>query len=290
LYIVLVGEELIELLLVGSVGSLHLPIELWSPRFDVHMAHPLVRDVPVEQRLELMSAIGSDRVDPEGELLNDILDEVDGILLGVAPIDLQRANTGGVINGRILEAADLPAVLSLERQELDIDLDVMTGHLLGVAMGMHRTSPHSARKPVHPMPAQDAVHAGIGDLHPVVALEIPDDANGPQVVGAAQMEDLLDNLGRRTQLEVDRTRLLVHQTLIPVGLVGLLPEVERRPASRGRKPISIPRSIGRSYGCSRFALRALAPASCVEYPVAPLSSLTSSIQTPELISCVQGGR
>ncbi len=62
----------------------------------------------------------------------------------------------------------------------------------------------------------------------MVALEIPDAGNGPQVIGATQIEDLLDDLRSRAKLEVDRAGLLINQTLVPVGLVGLLPEVEGR--------------------------------------------------------------
>ena len=98
-----------------------------------------------------MSTIGSDRMDPERELFNHVVDEVDGVLLRVTPIDLQRPDAGGVIDGRILEAADAPAGLSLESQEGYVDLDVMTRYLLGVAMGMNRTPTHPARKPVQPI-------------------------------------------------------------------------------------------------------------------------------------------
>jgi hypothetical protein len=62
----------------------------------------------------------------------------------------------------------------------------------------------------------------------VVPFEIPDDANGAQVIGATEIKDLLDNLRSRAKLQIDRAGLLVNQSLIPVGLVGLLPEVESR--------------------------------------------------------------
>ncbi len=65
-----------------------------------------------------MSTIGSDRMDPKRELFNLGVDEVDGVLLSVTPIDLERTDAGGVIDGRILEAADRPAVFSFESQEL----------------------------------------------------------------------------------------------------------------------------------------------------------------------------
>jgi hypothetical protein len=74
--IALVREQLVELLLVGSVGSFHLAVELRCPRFEVDVSDPLVGYAPVEPCLELMSVIGSDGVDPERGLLDRGVDEV----------------------------------------------------------------------------------------------------------------------------------------------------------------------------------------------------------------------
>lgn len=60
--------------------------------------------MPMELGLELVTPIGSDRVDSEGELLDDVIDEVDGVRLGVAAIDLQGADTRSVIDGCVLIA------------------------------------------------------------------------------------------------------------------------------------------------------------------------------------------
>ena len=38
--------------------------------------------------LELVAAVGSDGADAERELLDDVVDEVDGVRLGVALVDL----------------------------------------------------------------------------------------------------------------------------------------------------------------------------------------------------------
>ncbi len=67
----------------------------------------------------------------------------------------------------------------------------------------------------------------------MVALEIPDDANGPQVIGATQIEDLLDDLRSRTKLEIDRAGLLIDQTLIPTRSPNLRMRLARAPCERG---------------------------------------------------------
>ena len=48
-----VAEKLVELLLVGSVGSFDLAVELRRTGFDVGVADAFVFDMPVKLRLEL---------------------------------------------------------------------------------------------------------------------------------------------------------------------------------------------------------------------------------------------
>ena len=52
--VILVAEELVELLLIGSVRPLYLAIELGRAWLDVSVTDALVFDVPVEFCLELM--------------------------------------------------------------------------------------------------------------------------------------------------------------------------------------------------------------------------------------------
>ena len=94
--IILVGEQLVELVPVGLVGSFHLAIELRGPRFDVDVPDSLVGDVPVEPRLELVPSIGSDRVNPKWELLDHAIDEINRVLLIVTIVDFEGSNPGGV--------------------------------------------------------------------------------------------------------------------------------------------------------------------------------------------------
>ena len=47
------------------------------------MLHPLVLYMPAELGLELVPSIGSDGIDPKRELLDHIINELDGAPLGV---------------------------------------------------------------------------------------------------------------------------------------------------------------------------------------------------------------
>ena len=86
-----VGEQLVELLFVGSMRSLDLSVELRRAWLDVGVANALVLDMPVEPGLEFVSVVGPDFLDPEREPPDHVVDEVDGIPLGVSIVDFQGA-------------------------------------------------------------------------------------------------------------------------------------------------------------------------------------------------------
>lgn len=94
--------EVVELLLVRTVRSLNLAIQLRRSRLDVNMADAIVIDVPVELGLPLVASICSDRMDSEWELVDDVVHEVDGIGLCVTRIDLQSPDSGRIIDGCVL--------------------------------------------------------------------------------------------------------------------------------------------------------------------------------------------
>ena len=57
----------------------NLSVELRASGLDIGVPDTAVLDVPVELGLELVAAIGADALDAEGELLDHVFDEVDGI-------------------------------------------------------------------------------------------------------------------------------------------------------------------------------------------------------------------
>lgn len=121
--VILVSEELIELCLVGAMRPLDLAVQLRRSRLDAGVADTAVFDVPLEPGLELVTAVGSDRLYPEGKLLDDVIDEVDRGCLGLLGVGLQRADPGRVVDDRILEASDLLPGLAGKGQKLHIDLE-----------------------------------------------------------------------------------------------------------------------------------------------------------------------
>jgi len=211
------------------VRAFDLPVELRRPGLDVDVPDALVSQVPVEQRLELMPAVRAHRVNPERELPRDAVDEVDRVLLRVAPVDLEGPHPRGVIDRRVLVAPNPPPSLALQRQELHVDLDLVPGDLLLIAKGVHRPPADPVREPVHPVALERPVHRGIADPDAVVALQVPDDADGPQVVGPPQVEDLLHDRGGRGLGVGVGAGWLVDQPRLALPLIGRPPHVEQRP-------------------------------------------------------------
>ena len=75
--VALVTHELIEFLLIGSVGSLHFPIQLGCAAFDVGMPDPEIFNMPMEFGLKLVSVVGAHFTNAEREHFNDVINEVD---------------------------------------------------------------------------------------------------------------------------------------------------------------------------------------------------------------------
>ena len=207
IHVVAIREQLVELVLIGSVRPLDFAIELRRPRFDVDVFHAQVRDVPVKQRLELMTSIGSNGSYPKRELLDHIVDEVDGVGLRMAAVHLECANSRGVIDGRVLVTPHRRALLPYQRQELHVHLHVVAGNLLLVPVRMDGAPSDAVRKSVEAMPLADPVDGRVGRLDVVVASEVPDNADRPRVVRAVQ--DLFNHLvGRLVRAQIFASNFL----------------------------------------------------------------------------------
>ena len=128
--------------------SLDLSVELGRTGLDVHMANSFVLNVPVEKGLEFMPSIGPKGLDAKGKLLQHIFDEIHGISLVMTLIYLESPYPCRIVNRGVLEAADLPAILSDESQELDVHLDMMTRYLLVIPLRMNFADTRAAWQPV----------------------------------------------------------------------------------------------------------------------------------------------
>ena len=176
------------------------------------MANGLVFDVPVELGLELVPIVRPHFPNSEWEAFDDVVDEQDGIYLGVPVVDFEGPDAGGVVNGGVLVAFDRLPVFSTEDQELDVDLDLMPRHFLLVTGRVDLAQPRPSWEPVQAIALEDTGCAGSGDLDVMVAGKIPDDAHGSQVVGLAQVKNLLDDLRQCSVLGVLRNWFLPSQT------------------------------------------------------------------------------
>ena len=105
------------------------------------MADALVFDVPVELGLEVVLFFRPHLSDAEREALDDMVDEEDGIRLGVPVVGLERPDAGGIVDSGVLVSFDGLPVFSTEERELDVDLNLMARNLLPIAGGVNLAYP-----------------------------------------------------------------------------------------------------------------------------------------------------
>ena len=132
-----------------------------------------------------MPPIGADGAYPKRELLDHVVDEVDGIRLRVPLVDLQRSNSRGIVDRGVLVAPYRRSLLSDKREELHVTLYVMARNLLLVPVRVHGSSTHSVRQPGHAMPFADPINRCVLSLDVVIPLHVPRDPDRPHVVGPA---------------------------------------------------------------------------------------------------------
>ena len=137
------------------------------------MANPLVFHVPVELGLKLMTPISANRVDAKRELLDDVVNESDGVCLIVLCVDFECPHARSIINGRVLEPPDALAIRGLEAQNLYICLDMVTGDFLRISMRMDRAPARLPGKSAQPMPSEGPVNACTGNVDAVVTSQVP---------------------------------------------------------------------------------------------------------------------
>ena len=195
--VALIAEELIEFLLIGTVRSFDLPIELRRAPFDVGVPDPEIYDMPMEFGLELMTIIRAHLANAERELFNDVFNEIDGVCLSMLFVDLEGANSGSIVDRGVLEPTDLFASFSFEGQKLNVHLNVMSWHLLLIAFGVQLAHSCASGQTVKAVTLKDTVDAGVGDFDAVVARQIPDDPYWPEVIFAPQIKHFVNDLSGR---------------------------------------------------------------------------------------------
>ena len=113
--------SLVELLRIGFMAPLDLPVHLRAARRYVPVGDAEIGKMPSELWSERRAVIGLDFLNGEGEMLPDLLEEVDGGLGVVVVVDAQHAKSGRFVNGRELIKALTRS--SHTGNELHIQLD-----------------------------------------------------------------------------------------------------------------------------------------------------------------------
>ena len=93
---------LVELLRIGFMAPLDLPVHLRAARRYVFVGNAQVGKVPGELRPERRAVIGLNFLNREGEMLPDLPEEVDRGLGVVVVVDAQHAESRRFVNGREL--------------------------------------------------------------------------------------------------------------------------------------------------------------------------------------------
>lgn len=156
-----VAEKLIELLLIGTVGSFDFAIELRGAPFDVGVPDPEIFDMPMELGLEFVTIIRAHLANAKRELFDDVVNEVDRVCLRMLLVDLEGANSGCIIDRRVLEPADLFAAFSFEGQKLNVHLNVMSWHLLLITFSVQLAHSCTSGQPVKAVSLEDAVNPSV---------------------------------------------------------------------------------------------------------------------------------
>src|SRR6266851_765629 len=151
------------------------------------------------------------------------LDERRGRFDGVVSIDPQHAVSGGLIDGReLIEAA------GAELEVLDVDLDGLPRDVdLAPAAGAWAIAFQG--HPRDPMPLQDPLDGGRGDIDLVVALQEEADPQGPVLPLPPDLQDQGDDVGRRREGVVARPSRTVAQADQAVLAIPGTPDVEETP-------------------------------------------------------------
>ena len=108
--------------------------------------------MPMELGLKLMVSICSDRMESEGEFFDHILNKLNGVLLIVTRVDLQRPDPGCIVDGRVLKASDSFAIKIPQGNKFNINLDVMARHFFGITSCVDSSARRILRKASHVVP------------------------------------------------------------------------------------------------------------------------------------------
>jgi hypothetical protein len=188
-----IREQLVEFAFIGPMRSFDLIVQLRLARPDLDVLHSQNSRVPVEQGLELIAPVGSDRADSIREFLDQV---VDGIRLSVTPVDLERADSPRVVDRRLLIGPDGAPFFHFSVRNFPSTRTWWPGASFSYGR-VYGTSSHTIRKPFEPMLLANAIDPGVGGLGGVAALEIPAEPDRSHLIRPSQVRDFIDHIVRR---------------------------------------------------------------------------------------------
>ena len=208
------------------MGTFDLSIKLGRAAFDVGVPDPKILDMPMELGLELVAVIRPNFSNAKRELFDDVINEVDCVCLSVLPIDFERSNACCIIDCSILKPAHFLTAFSFESQKLNVDLYMMPWHLLLISFGVQFPHSCASRQSVETVALEDAVNSCVRDFDAVIACQIPDDPDWPQVIFATQIQNLFCDIWRRLVGRVLWNRFGILQTGFAMLLMCIPPSIE----------------------------------------------------------------
>jgi hypothetical protein len=140
-------------------------------------------------------------------------------------------------------------------------------YLLLIALGVQLAHSCASGQPIKAVALEDTVDAGVGDFDAVIARQIPNNTDWPEVILATRIQNLLNDLGRRLIGGVLRDRFCVLQTSFAMLLVCVTPPIKAGPAD-AKIPASLT-GIADLLGVLEYSKLALNVAFFVRYEYFP---------------------
>jgi hypothetical protein len=102
----------------------------------------------------------------------------------------------------------------------------MAGTLFAISPGVDLAHPGAERQAVQTNAPEDSVDTGIRHLDAMIALQVPDDADWPEMVFAPQLQDFLYDLIGCPVRVAPGNRSGVNKALDAVPAIGVTPDPE----------------------------------------------------------------
>jgi len=185
----------------------------------------------MEFGLKLMPIVSPNHFYSERELLDNVIDEIDGVALRVFIINLESSDSSTIVNSRILETPDAFALRVFEKQEFHIDLNMVSRHFLFITpKPCARTLFDVLRQAIELVSHKNSITAIMGDCDAMITLQVPANSMAPKMIRGSQMNNFLLDLPRDAQFMVFGTWFAINQSIFALLLISFFPRIKSLPA------------------------------------------------------------